>query len=301
MKKINLLMFFTSLLLVAACNQSTRYNLAYRFEPGQVYEVYSHTTSTMDQETMGIKINTENIQEFWIDWEVSSVDKDSIYDIQNIYRRIISDVKSNDSSMRFDSDQPMEDISEANLPQFYMVGKSIDIRLAKNGSIKEVKGIQEMMSEIMQDDLRGNPAVRLMLNKFSDESMKSSLAQYQIFPDKPVKIGESWKNSYTMDMFITFESENEYKLESVDGDEARIAVKGLVKTTKSKSNDITGLLGSMMEIDGDSEGFFVVNLKTGEIKNSELLTDMKASINMMGMKMPMNMKSKTLYKIVRKQ
>lgn len=294
-------MFIASIFLFASCDQSTRYNLAYRFEPGQVYEVYSHTSSTMSQETMGMKINTENIQQTWIDWEISGVDKDSVYDVQTIYKRIISDIRSDDSSMTFDSDQPMEDVSAANMPQFYLVGKSIDMKISNNGSVRDIKGLQEMMSEIMDEDLRPNPAVRLMLNKFTDESIKSSFAQYQIFPDKPVKIGESWKNNFTLDMFITFESENEYKLESVAGDEARITMKGLVKTAKSKSKDITGLLGSMMEIDGDSEGFFTINLKTGEILDSESLTDMRASINMMGMKMPMNMKSKTLYKIVRKQ
>lgn len=284
----------------SSCHQPNTYHLAYRFQPGQVYEIYSHTTSVVHQETMGTKVNSETIQQIWIDWEILGVNNDSVYDVQSTYKRIIANINTNDSSIRFDSNMPIQNIESANIPQLFMVGKAIDLRVAKNGAIKEVNGVEELINEILENDISNNPSLSLMLNNFTGESMKSFFAQYQIFPEKAVKIGESWKNKFVVDMVISFETDNEYKLESIQDNEARIVLKGVVKSTKSKGKGITGILSSMMEIEGATEGYFVVNLHTGEIKDSECVTEMQASVNLFGVKMPMNLKNKTLYKIIRK-
>jgi hypothetical protein len=300
MKKHYFILLILAGLSIQSCKQSGKYELAYRFTPGNTYEVYSETHTSINQETMGQKIETDNKQKIWIDWNVLDMDKDSVYSIEAVYRRLVSEINSADSSITLDSDQPDLDMAMVDNPYFMIVNKALDMKVNKRGRIIEMKGMTDMLEEMMGDELNSNPAMRMMIMKMTDEGMKSAFAQYQIFPDKAVEIGESWGNSFTMDMVVSFTSDNKYSLESVDGDKATIKLEGKLSSAKPKSNDLMGMIGSMMEIKGLVDGFFTISLQTGEIINAESITDMEATISMMGMKMPMIMKSTNSYRITKK-
>lgn len=284
-----------------SCNSGEKFNLAYRFSPNETYEIYTESETTMNQEMMGEKVNMQNTQEMWVDWVVKEMDKDSVYTVDVIYRRIKSTIESGDSLKVVDTDSSNFDLEALDMQEALMINQKLEMKVAKNGSVKELNGVESIIKSLIGKDLSTSPALKLMTEKLSNESMKSSMAQYQIFSEKPVRIGETWKNSYSMDMVVVFDADNEFTLESVNGDKARIKQNGKIKTGKSSSGGMAGMLGSMMQVEGTVIGFYEINLKTGEIASSENETVIKASISMMGMKMPMNISTKSKTRMLKKQ
>ncbi len=111
-----------------------------------------------------------------------------------------------------------------------------------------------------------------------------------IFPDHPVKPGDTWKKSYTMSMGVMgMTIDNEFKLTSVSGNTAHLDVNAKIKgggaSTDPEMKNMT------INLNGDQKGTMDVEVATGLVTDSKLKQSIKGDISMMGMKMPMNINS----------
>jgi len=295
-----ILVFAFFLFVVSCSDKGVKYHLGYRLEPGSVYEVYSKTVNKSNQEIFGQKVNVESKQEIYGEWHVESMSKDSIYDIQIMYTRYINESNANDTIIRIDSNDDYEGIDFTDQPAMYLVGKEMLMKLSKTGQIVSFKGMNDIMDIIFDESLRANPLMKEVISQFTDEGFKNSLSQYSIFPEKPVSIGDKWKSTFDMNIFIQFTTTNEFTLLSVDGDKAKISLIGNITTAKSKGNGLMNMIGSMMNVKGTMIGTYDIDLKTGQILDAKIETTMDSSIELMGMKMPMQMTSESYINMKRK-
>lgn len=219
--------------------------------------------------------------------------KDSIYDIVIKYSRYINESNANDTIIRSDSNDDYENVEFTDQPAMYLVGKEMLMQRSKIGQIVSFKGMNEIMEMIFDESFRANPMMKEVMSQFTDEGFKNSLSQYSIFPEKPVSIGDKWKSTFDMNIFIQFTTTNEFTLMSVDGDKAKISLNGNITTAKPKGNGLMNMIGSMMNLKGTMTGIYDIDLKTGQILDAKIETTMDSSIEMMGMKMPMQMTSES--------
>lgn len=288
-------------LILISCGKKEQYHLAFRLPIGQEIEIYQN--QTMDMENfMGEKSKAmKTTSSTWFSWNVQSISNDSSLDVKHVYKRYLSNIAMDDSVKVIDSEIPstLDDVDQnEEYGSFYaLVGKDIGLTLNKQGKTVDMKGLDELKNDFLKDSSKYGKIMGRYLNDLSNESMKGQFATFHIYPEKPVKIGDTWNTDWSMSMGITFQINYTYTLKSVVGDTAIIDVSGLVSTsnsdTKMDPKNPMAALAKMMTITGNYTGEIKSNIKTGLIYKDEQTFDVKAEINMFGMKMPMNMKGST--------
>jgi hypothetical protein len=161
----------------------------------------------------------------------------------------------------------------------------------EKNEIVDVTGFEEVM---IGDNFE--EATRLQMKKmFSKEQMNSMLGMmFQMYPDKPVKAGESWeKEIETAIAEVKMKLKAKFKLKSVKDGVAFIEVSG--KFNGNGSMNQNGVEADM-DIQGEQDGQMSIGLADGYMKSNDYTMDMKASMNVMGQKVPMTIKAKYLMK-----
>lgn len=166
-----------------------------------------------------------------------------------------------------------------------LVGKSVVFTVADN-KITDVKGMDQMVSA---DSL--NPATRQAMSKmFSKDNLNSMFGMmFSIYPNKPVKEGDTWTADNTVDMNgMKMNIKANYKLIKVTNGIAEIAVDG---TVDSKGSMEQSGMNIDMDMKGTQKGTMNLKVADGYLKDGKYTMDIDATMNMMGQKMPMKMKA----------
>ncbi len=112
---------------------------------------------------------------------------------------------------------------------------------------------------------------------------------FSMYPDKPVKIGESWTakakvNVSNMDMLINYK----YKLIGVKNGIADIDLDGIID---GKGKMKQGTVEIDVNMKGSQKGMLTIKLDDGYMQSGTYKMDIKAEMEMMGQKIPMTIKS----------
>lgn len=167
-----------------------------------------------------------------------------------------------------------------------MIGKSVTIDLSPKNEIVAVTGFDSIM--LNEDtDAAGK---KMMEQMFSKEQMNSLFgAMFSMYPNKPVKAGESWTaktkvNMANIDMLINLK----YTLVGVKNGVADIDLDGLIDGT-GKMNQ--GGVSIDVTMKGSQKGMLTIKLDDGYLQNGAYKMDIKADMEMMGQKIPMTIKA----------
>lgn len=202
-------------------------------------------------------------------------------DIEVIYKRIYLKSIMNGQKTNMDSDD--EDTTKQN-PFRGMKGAGFNMVMEPNGSIKSLTGVDKMLttmaSKISKDSLVIKKTKLALSKQFNVEGLKQTMeASLKIYPNKPVKIGDSWIVDTQMKMTMPVETTTKYTLKEVKNGIAYLNVDG---NLISKGN--FEVMGNKMETNliGTNSGDAELEIKTGLILNSHLRIEMKGTMNAMG-------------------
>lgn len=297
---------FLAFLIMISCSKKEQYRLGFRIPVGQQIEIYQ--TQSMEMENFMEKENQKikSILETWSKWSIAGYRKDSIMEIKHTYERFISNIVMGDSIKISDSNDPstMKSSEDSEMNSLaVLIGRTIDLSINKNGKVIDFKGTESIKEEILKDSAAYGKPFDVFLENLSNEGMKAQFDVFHIYPDKPVKVGDTWNAEWSMSYGITFKINNTYTLRNVVGDTAVIDISGLVSTSNSTSKidakNPMAALSKMMTINGKYSGEIKSDIKTGFIYKNEQTFDVKAEINMLGMKLPMNMMGSTSLKMTK--
>lgn len=151
-----------------------------------------------------------------------------------------------------------------------LIGQPYTLVVASTGEIKKVEGVSQI-AEKMFKNVAEDPMMAGMLNglraNMSDDAIRSMLTQsFPQFPEKPLKIGDSWdvQASAANPMLGTLVTAIKATLKAVDGDGggrvARIATTITIKRDASKPvpPNPMGMTLDVAEATGDGEQIFDV-------------------------------------------
>lgn len=174
-----------------------------------------------------------------------------------------------------------------------MTGESLVMNIDKSGKPSDPLNYEEFKERLIKKfDSLGLPSGSG--EKMTESLGKKNLANnmqmmFNIYPDKPVKPGDSWTTETIQDMNnISMKIKNEYTLDKVEGGTAYITVKG---TAASDGVETEGG-GKLMDMKINQSGDMEMNVGMGTIKKMKMKMEMEATVEAMGTKMPMKMDAK---------
>ena len=278
-KRFFILIAFAATIFILSCQSSSKTSAArllkFNLQKGKGYDyemVWDMNTKVMGQET-GISIGglySMNIVE----------DDGKVKSVATSYKNITMNMKVGGVEMNLDSDNTpdsAESDTEKNPLAIMrkvisgMIGKTFIIKVDEEGKVLEVTGFEKIISDMIDsmdvDEEIKTQAMASMKGQFNEQSMKDQFAQiFTIFPNKEIRIGDSWERNYSTGGKIPAKYTTTYKVTDIEGDHVSMTAK-----TKIESN--TG----DMEIGGKQNGNLIVDSKTGLIVNADYTQDLEVT------------------------
>jgi hypothetical protein len=239
-KKLTALFGLLLLVMLQACNSSGNtaadgdgVRLQFNLQKGKTY-TYSMDMD-MESEMQGQAMNND----MQFDYTVEVLDaQDSVKTLKTTYDHISMKIKAGQMDLSFDTNEPQKD-SAADFRtnpmgvmsnMFYaMKGKSFEMKINNQGEVLAITGLDELR-QAMMNSLGGDETVQQAMGQafqqqFNEENIKSSFSQaFSIFPDKAVKVGDSWTKKMSMGAPMASEMNTTYKVKEINNNEVVLDV-----------------------------------------------------------------------------
>ncbi|MCX2431731.1 DUF6263 family protein [Pedobacter sp. GR22-10] len=256
------------ILISITAGAQKKYVLRQNFPIGKKYDFTLISDQVINQKMAGHSISLSQ-----------NIGTDYLFDIRNgegqeknievTYKRIFMKSKGMGNQMEMDS----EDADTTKENSFRgLKDATFQMVMLPNGTLKSVTGTEQMvntMVEKMKADTLMKTKIKASLSQqFNAEGMKQTLeSSLKIYPDQPVKIGDSWTVDTRMQLNMPVETITRYTLKDVKDNIAFLNINGTLVSKgsfKSMGNTIdTDLTGTNV---GDAE----LDIKTGLILKSHL-------------------------------
>jgi hypothetical protein len=260
------------------------YTLKMRLAPGDKFKQQMDVEMESKIEAMGQKMNTIINMNSLVAFEVHS-DSGNLKVLKMTYEDMKMTMKSDNPQA---SGPEMDSILRKSMEP--IKGKSASIVINEKNEVVEVRGFDSLM---MQDDM--SEITRAQMERlFSKDQMNKTFGMmFQMYPDKPVKVGETWVKQLEVEVASAkIKMDVEYKLASVKDGVAHLDMNGKI-SGKGSFNE-AGTQGVEVDMKGNQDGKISIGLEDGYVKDGDYKMDVDAAMEMMGQKMPIKLKAKYL-------
>ena len=265
------LLAFTVIFLVFASNGFAQKSieLKYNLNVGDSYSFVSNTEQDITFDAMGTTTTLEQVMVFDMSTIVNKIEGDDISEVY-VFDRIKMDQKIFGMEMKYDSDDSST---------FEGMGAQIAEQMNK------IIGAQ---IEVVKDN-RGN-VLDIDLSKFNDNSdLANSLSSgntHAVYPDRKIKVGESWETDVNPLKGSEMKVHVVYTLIKVSRKHAELSVKGNVTANEIEGEEIV--------LNGNTAGTMKVDRKTGMLISSTIDLDMSLELDQGGTKIPATIMGTTI-------
>jgi hypothetical protein len=270
---------------------SAQVKLSFNPEKGVKYEYHMEMVQNIKQNIMGQEMPMETEMNVTYLMEIKDKTPQEIH-AQLTYQGFIFLVSSPMMNIKYDSKNPIENLSDMDgiFEKMFstLIGKPVTVVFGLDGSVKSVTGmeaiIKNMIGAVSADGQVAAQMGAQISQQFSDEAMKNMFGQsFNFYPNNAVKVNDSWDMEITMPMNnMNFGIKTKNTLKEVSANKATIGVVGDIGMDVEDSKFI-----------GTQTGTMIVDTTTGLPITSDILLNMKGSINAQGMEIQMEMMSKT--------
>jgi Family of unknown function (DUF6263) len=172
-----------------------------------------------------------------------------------------------------------------------LVGESIIVVMAPEGTVRKVEGASRILDKVMQGmsaDPAAAAAAQGLKTMLSDDALKATLSQsFSMLPTEPVKAGDTWTGKISMgnDIIGRIVGTSTFTLKAIEGTGdpaiARVAVALALKQDGVPAP--SGPMGMVMKL-GDSrgEGEILFSVARGRIQRNTMRTEMPSTMTMTG-------------------
>ncbi|MGQ0738879.1 MAG: DUF6263 family protein [Bacteroidota bacterium] len=284
MKKITL--FVTAVTALAAvisfeaCQSSKASTaskmLKFNLENGKGYDY--EMTVNMDQEIMGQPMKMDMTVYYSMD---VSEDNGTVKTINASYERFKMNTAVGGMNIDIDTDKPITgDTSDMKTNPLLAVnkvfgaikGQKFTMKVNAEGKITDVTGFENMGKNIAESLGLGEEEKAEMMKQFDGQfnadEIKQNLERFwYIFPNKEVKVGDTWDKMTEVRGKMPAKYKSSYKVTEIEGDMVTLEETSKIE---AKENEMIGLTG-------DVTGTIVVDSRSGLVVTADQDMDMKAS------------------------
>lgn len=270
--------------LLASCKGGEPVNLKLNLQPGSQYLYAIENKMVMDMSVMGQSMKTNQNMTTECTYDVAAGEGTNKR-ITVTYDRIAMETKNPMLNMAYDSRDTAK--SDKELRQMGgMLHKPFTMDVSEQGEILSVNGLNNLINSMSDTSSPEGQAIRQQLTStFNDSAIKSMMQQaLNIFPDHPVKPGDTWKKTFNMGTgAINLAIDNDFKLVSVSNGIAHIDVTSKIIGSGGAGPEMKNM---NMDLNGDQKGTMEVEVATGLVKDGKMKQTIKGEMSVATMKVP---------------
>lgn len=292
MKRAIIFVYFL-LLSVAAISQT---NLQYNLKEGEVYKIKQEALQMIFQEMDGAVHELTNEISGLLEFRVIK-ERDTTFEIDLFFRdlNLVMTSSIQGELMNVNAREVNENDIQSKIFNS-LLNEPVHMILSKNGDILEVTGGDSLVAKMsgasgISDEFSLNMMKKSLEREFGSEALSNSYEQMTfIYPSKPVRVGEIWKNEYQGKL----SSRNSWLLEAVSDSSATI--KGEAEITMDVSEPV-----STMKLDGSQSTWIETDLLSGFIVSMKVEGSSKGVTIMAQMgdaEIPTRIQSVTTYELI---
>ncbi len=299
---------FIAAIFFAACNSTGNASneavqLKLNLEKGKTYNYGLTTHFDMNMEMMGQKIASGGDVDYGYKLNVADIDAQGNTILNSTIDAIKFKMSAMGINMGYDSKNVGDTTKEDKMSNMFrrifggMMGKTFKMTVSPKGEIVKIEGIDEMLNamiEGMPGSVEDKAKMRKQMGQsFNADQIKQSFSQaFTVFPDKPVKVGDTWTKNVTYGINgMNNTVDMNFKVKDIKPDEVLLDVTGDIKAAQDMRAD-TILKKPSFNLTGKELGTMVINRTTGLPKKADIDMTMKGNMEMQGNKIPMDMKTK---------
>ena len=274
--------------LLLACNNKPANDeaitLKFNLQPGMSYNYDMDMTMAMKGNVSGQPLDMHNTMATGYHF-TSLSDSAGWKKMQATISHIAMNINSNGQKINYDSDKSGDttDVTSNTMGKVLGAMKNAQFYFTINskGEVSSVTGIDDMMQHAMSsvNSPAGVAMASGVSSSFNEDNFKQNLQQsFNMYPDKPVKPGDTWTNTTTMNtQGAQMKMNNTYTLQSVADSVAKIKVDS--KIISPGSGNAVGLNGTM-------SGTMKFDVPTGIAVSGDLDMNINMSVNTGGQLTP---------------
>lgn len=283
-----LLVFFVASSAGPAAAQE-RYTLVFDPPEDASYVAMMEIQSKMDfvveepMEAAGQEFGVTQGQTYTYDYRIETVTADTVR-MTSVIRRIQGTNESPQGSMEYDTDDP----SAQNVPGLQallpMIGKEVTVALSPKGEVYGISGfdaiVDGMASEEGEMTAAERDTMRAQLERQFGDGAFSMMTKtlFQVYPQEPVAIGDSWDVNYEMNGPFPMVIDATFTLRGVEDGMAMLGFQSTLEAQEGATAQ--GMGGAMdLEMKGDQEGTYQMDLDTGLIRRMDIEQDMDMTMS----------------------
>jgi hypothetical protein len=142
-------------------------------------------------------------------------------------------------------------------------GQSFTMKVNPEGKISEVTGFEQMANSIADsmhlDSTKRKQMLQAFLQQFNEKSVKGQFERFLfIFPNKEVRIGDTWKKTTETSGLMDARYNSEYTVTDIEGDMVTIKEETIIDTDKPE-----------MKLKGEVKGTLIVDSRSGLVVKAD--------------------------------
>jgi len=285
----------TALAMIVAKKVDLKLNLEEGKNYVQITQVESMTKQTVMGQTQEIKQTVSATTNMKV---LEKGDGMATYEIS--YDKIGMSVDAMGQKQSFSSDTASMEMVDGMSKVFAgMTDKAFQADITDKGKVKEVKGLEEMVTEAIQG-MAGGPAMEeQIMGSFGDDGLTKTLeTTTDIFPEKAVKPGDEWTKTQYTATGLPLIATTTYTLEKIENGVAIINVSAKLETDSENATTQIQGLDATMYYEGTRTGTLNMEVESGWVTTGMLKDDIVGSISIApgaqvpdGMTIPVEMKN----------
>lgn len=284
--------------------------LEYTFKIGDEYTMDQITNQTMKQTIMGTDQSGENHYSGTMILKVVSVTSTGArVETQFISLKNTSKTVMGETIM--DSNGPEDNVQNKVFKA--MMKKPFHIAITKLGRVEKVEGADNLWSDMGNlgiDETTLATLKQSLSQMLGENSLKSSFEQALIvYPDRKVKVGETWSSQNGFPMEFPILVDNTWTLVDAVSSSAVINANGVFTTTdKTKAISLPGGFKATVDLTGKQNMKASVNPKSGWPNDLNINSVLTGKMTLLAggmlpqdMEVPMEIKTETAFKFIKKK
>jgi hypothetical protein len=238
-------------------------------QEGAIYRIRFLTSQDLSQSFEGQSIDISQKVGFEYTYTVTGREPDGSAWVDVMYTRAVYEMDIPFGTESYDSADPPGQIPEGAEGFAAIVGTGFAMKVASDGEILEIVGLEEMYEQMVSEMDLTDPELRQAFDltfrdQFSEQAMKDQMGNLLFeFPEGSIGVGDSWTSTQESSVMFPVVAENTYTLLDFDESTALIEVRSEIRAGTDEGGMDADLFGIEFTIIGSQEGLIEVDLNTG--------------------------------------
>ncbi len=291
MIKLKYLLGLVLVLSILACNSSKPISLQLNLPKGDNFIYRMSTTNDVNIKVMGQNQQNLSSQVFDMQYDVKNRKANGDMEIETTIKDVMISQTSAMGVSTYDSKNPSKNTPASQAAMYEAIlGYKYSIIQNNKGQLISMSGSDELIDKMIKNSpdmsamgIDKEQVKETYSMQFGDEAMKKMLSNLQnIYPANPVKKGDTWSKKDTLDGTIGMIVHTTYKLTDRKANKSYIDVSGVI--SPNPDSEGMNMMGMKMvyKLSGTSTGKIVVDEITGWADQSNIIQDLKGTVDMSG-------------------